>query len=77
MAVLRTGNRYHIGKDLYEVVIEDNADETCISQCDVQDCTHNKEFKDILKACGCETCIQLLGIGQCFKKVDHEEADNK
>ena len=65
--MLRTGNKYRIGDEIYTVTIEE-AVESCHEQCDIKDCTANKEFKEFLKNCGCKMCIQLLGIGRCFKK---------
>lgn len=60
--------RYRIGNDIYETALE-SPDGTCLSECDVPDCPHNKDFQNFLKACNAKCCMQILGIGRLFKKV--------
>lgn len=65
--MLITGKRYRIGTKVYKVVIEESPDETCISQCDIEDCRQNKDFLQFCKDCNCISCLLLLGIGRVFK----------
>lgn len=69
MPILKTGNKYRIGESIYEVIIEPNPDLTCQDQCEINNCTANKDFTEFKKSCGCEICLQLVGIGQCFKLI--------
>jgi len=72
--MLITHNKYRIGSTPYTVEIEP-ADECCLNVCDVKNCTCNKEFQEFLKACNATMCVQILGIGRYFKKVQDDEKE--
>ena len=67
--MLITGNKYRIGDEIHEVTIEP-ADECCIDVCSVKNCTSNKNFSKFLNACKASCCMEILGVGRMFKKVE-------
>lgn len=68
--MLITGHKYRIGKKVYEVVMEDMAEDTCFEQCDIEDCRTNKEFLQFMKDCKADCCLTLLGVGRCFEQCE-------
>ena len=66
---LKTGNKYRIGNEVHEVVIEP-ADGCCMEECSIKNCHANKAFQQFLKDCKATMCIQILGIGRMFKKAE-------
>lgn len=60
--------RYRIGDTVYRTAPE-SPDGCCLDECDIKGCTHDKDFQSFLRDCNAKCCIQILGIGRIFKKV--------
>ena len=61
--------KYRIGNNTYEIAPE-SPDGCCLEECDIPNCPHNPDFQQFIKDCGAKMCIQILGIGRIFKKVE-------
>lgn len=65
--MIELGAIVRIGEKQY-TLSPDVADEPCVNNCAVKNCTSNKEFLLFKKECNAETCLELTGIGTIFKE---------
>lgn len=58
-----------IGNDKYRVTKVPKGILGCMGMCDIKDCGRNPEFQDFKRKHVAQGCMDIIGIGHCFKRV--------
>lgn len=69
--MLQKGETVKIGEKEYRV--ETELKMPCI-ECDLKDCSHNKDFDELKAHHLALSCVDLMPIGTCFKEIEIVES---
>lgn len=70
--MLQEGKIAVIGFDKYRVTRVPKGVLGCMGMCDIKDCGRNQEFQDFKRKRMAQGCMDIIGIGHCFKRVKDE-----